>query len=682
MRVKILYGMLIFSVFLLLCTGYQMCFAYAEEGVFLRNPATEQTAEENRLVYRSLDFSDEQEYEFARRGLIDAPETLEIKDEQGRVVWSQKAFAFLEHEYPATANPSLWRNAQLNHIYGLFEVLDGIYQVRGYDMANLTLVRTHSGWIIFDPLMSVECTKAAMQLVEKNLGARPVRAVIISHPHMDHFGGIKGLMSGEDAADPALSIDEQISSGKIPIIVPEGFHEHAISENIYAGTAMGRRATYQYGPLIEKDEKGALCIGIGMGQSVGTISYITPTYEIRETGETLVIDGVTMEFQMTPGTEAPAEMNTWFPQFKALWMAENCTGTLHNLYTLRGAQVRDGNVWAGYLLETALRYGDEAQVVFQSHNWPRWGNEVIQAYLRNTAAVYKFIHDQSLMYINQGYTANEIARMITLPDALEKIWYTRPYYGTVEHNAKAVYQKYMGWYDGNPVNLHPLTPVESARKLVEYLGDRDEVLRRAKADFAGGEYQWVAQITNILVFDDPGDMEARLLCADALEQLGYRAESGAWRNAYLTGAQELRLGAPKDRSVIGSNTLDVVKNMTGRMILDYLGIRIDGLAAQEKDLRVNIVLTDTGERYVLHLYHGVLLAYEGVYDPHAVATLACPRAALFTLFTGDVEVMKQAIMVEGDESVLTSLTEDIVTFNPLFTIVEPLQHIPLTPGGS
>ena len=357
--------------------------------------AAQHTVQVNSAVYSLLDFQNTSEYENATRGLIDAPEVLELKDAEGTVVWSQAAYRFLEdyEKAPDTVNPSLWENTRNNHAYGLFEVCEGIYQVRGYDMSNLTVVKGDTGWILFDPLMSVECSQAAMQLIEQNLGSYPVKAVVISHPHADHFGGILGVMTADEVADRNLSIVEQAESGKIPIIVPEGFAQHAIAENVYAGKAMTRRANYQYGVLLEPGVTGTLAQGIGMGQSTGTVSYLAPTYEITATGETLVIDGVEMEFQMTPGTEAPAEMNTWFPQFKALWMAENCTGTLHNLYTLRGAQVRDGAAWAGYITETITRYGDAAEVVFQSHNWPHWGNAALNDYLVNTAAVYKFISD-------------------------------------------------------------------------------------------------------------------------------------------------------------------------------------------------------------------------------------------------------------------------------------------------
>ena len=489
--------------------------------------ATDITAEANQSVYDQLDFDDTQEQEFAERGLIAKPDSLEITDEEGNVVWSQDDYDFLDEteEAPDTANPSLWRHTGLNHNYGLFEVADGIYQVRGYDISNITFIEGDTGWIVFDPLMTYETAAAAKAFVDQELGKRPVRAVVYSHSHADHFGGVRGIVSEED-----------VENGSVQIIAPDGFEEHAVSENINAGTAMNRRANYQYGRFLDKGAEGTLDVGIGLTPSVGTVTYISPTDIITSTGETRIIDGVTMEFQMTPGTEAPAEMNTWFPDFNALWMAENCSGTMHNLYTLRGAEVRDGNAWANYIMESLALYGEEAEVVFQAHNWPHWGNDVIEEYMTNTAAVYKFINDQTLFYINQGYTADEIADMIELPDDLKKVWYTRQYYGTLTHNVKAVCQKYMGWYDANPVHLDELAPGEYAEKLVEYLGDTDRVLKMAQQDFEDGEYQWVAEITNALVYADPDNTDARYLCADALEQLGYQAESGPWRNAYLTAA--------------------------------------------------------------------------------------------------------------------------------------------------
>ena len=639
--------------------------------------ATETTVKINSEVYSLLDFDDKTEWEFANKGLIDAPEKLEIKDSEGNVVWSQEAYAFLEvyDKAPDTVNPSLWENSKNNHAYGLFEVTDGIYQVRGYDMANLTLIESDNGWIVFDPLMSVECTKAAMDLAEKNLGERPVKAVIISHSHVDHFGGIGGVISAEEVADVNLSLSEQLASGKIPVIVPEGFEAHAVSENIYAGVAMQRRAAYQYVVYLSPSIKSTLAMGIGMGQSTGTLSYISPSYEIKETGESYVIDGVKLEFQMTPGTEAPAEMNTWLPDKKALWVAENCTGTLHNLYTLRGAQIRDGSAWAKYICETIALYGAEAEVTFQSHNWPHWGNEVLNEYLENTAAVYQYINDKTLEYINQGYTSDEISNMIELPKEHAKNWYTRQYYGTVAHNSKAVYQKYMGWYDANPVNLNPLTPSESAKKWVEYLGDTDRVLEMAKADYDKGEYQWVAEITNVIVYAEPDNTAARLLCADALEQLGYQAESGTWRNAYLTAAYELRdLREPDGEISIQSGVM--LANISADNIFDYIGIALDKEAMADKDITVNVVLTDLNRQYMLKFKNGVLLKYEGTLSDEADVTIKTVRKALLLMMGGSFEQFSEKAVIEGDKEQLKLIMSNlnrlsIENADRFFNIIEP-----------
>ena len=623
-------------------------------------PATQYTIDANQEVYALLDFEDTAEFENATKGQIAYPDTLDIYDENGKLVWSQTAYAFLDQDAPDTANPSLWRNTQLNHIYGLFEVTDGIYQVRGYDMSNVTFIKGDTGWIVVDPLMSVECAQAALALVEENLGTFPVKAVIYSHSHVDHFGGVKGIVS-----------EEEVQAGNVQVIAPEGFEKHAVSENIYAGTAMGRRASYQYGTMLEGGETGSLAIGIGMGQSKGKTSYISPTLEITQTGEKHTIDGVEIEFQLTPGTEAPAEMNFWIESKNALWMAENCTGTLHNLYTLRGAQVRDGNAWAEYIMESLALYGDKADVVFQSHNWPHWGNDIIQEYMINTAAVYKFINDQTLLYINEGYTETEIANMIQLPEELEKVWYTRQYYGTVSHNSKAVYEKYMGWYDGNPVHLAELTPSDYAQKLVEYFGDTDAVLEKAKEDFAKGEYQWVAQITNTLVFADPENTDARYLCADAVEQLGYQAESGPWRSAYLCAAQELRNGTNTDDATRSSGNGDVFSHMTPDMILDYLGILVDTTKIPDLTFTANLILPEGN--YVLRVKNGVLLYQKDTQDADADVTWTTKRAGLLSIIQKNAENVAALIQQEGDETCLTRLMDAVTVTSDYkyFNIIEP-----------
>ncbi len=623
-------------------------------------PATKYTIDANKGFYKSLDFDDKSEFINATRGLIASPKALEIRDKNQKLVWSQAAYSFVEKSAPNTANPSLWRNAQLNHIAGLFEVTEGIYQVRGYDMSNITFIEGNTGWIVVDPLMSVECAQAALQLVNENLGARPVKAVIYSHSHVDHFGGVKGIVS-----------EELVKAGEVQVIAPEGFEQHAISENIYAGTAMARRAAYQYGTLLKAGPQGSLSIGIGMGQSKGSTSFISPTINITETGEKHIIDGVELEFQLTPGTEAPAEMNMWIASKNALWMAENCTGTLHNLYTLRGAQVRDGNAWAEYIMEALTLYGDKAEVVFQSHNWPHWENEKIKDYLINTAAVYKFINDQTLLYINQGYTQNEIANMISLPPELAKVWYTRQYYGTVEHNSKAVYEKYMGWYDANPIHLAELEPTEYAKKMVAYLGDTAKVIEKAKEDYAKGEYQWVAQLTNTLVFADPSNKEARYLCADALEQLGYRAESGPWRNAYLCAAQELRLGTNTDPANRSSGSSDAISHMTPEMIFDYLGILVDTKQIEDLSFTANVLLPEG--KYVIRVKNGILLYQKNTLAERPDVTWKTNRRGLLTLLTKDKTAIANAFEQEGDTALLFRLGQAITVTSakPFFNIVEP-----------
>ena len=586
--------------------------------------ATTITAEANAEWYEKLDFSDRREFANAERGWLDNAEGRIIDGDDNRSVWDLQSYGDLNRDAPDTVNPSLWRNTQLNAKAGLFEVCDGIYQVRGFDMANTTFIRTDHGWIVFDVLMCKENMKAAKELMENRFGPLDIKAVLYSHSHVDHFGGVEGVITREQVADAKLSLKKQLASGKTLVLAPAGFLKHAISENVYAGIAMARRAQFQYGTVLDKGEKGALSVGIGMGQSTGTVTLIAPTYEIGEDVPKLTIDGLEIEFQLTPGTEAPAEMNAYFPKYRALWMAENCTGTLHNLYTLRGAEVRDANDWAKYIIEADQRFCDKTDVVFQSHNWPHWGEE-IHDYLLNTAAIYKFIHDQTLHYMNQGYTSTEVAAMLTLPEKLEKVWYTRPYYGTLAHNAKAVYQKYLGWYDANPVNLNPLPPSDTAKKLVEYLGSTDAVLRKARKDFEKGDYQWVAQITKEVVFADPSNQKARNLCADALEQLGYQAESGAWRNAYLMGAAELRKGNLSGLARTANGLGSAMKEMTVDMLLDYIAILTDANAAQNDDVTLNLIVTDVNEKFYVTRKNGILLSYSGENRPDAQATVTCKR---------------------------------------------------------
>ncbi len=554
--------------------------------------------------------------------------------------------------------------------YGLFQVTDDIYQVRGYDVSNVTFVRSQHGWIVMDCASSRYTAAEALKLFRSEMGDDPIVAIVISHAHVDHYGGIEGLISAEDAADPSLPLDEQIASGKTAIIVPQGFVDSVMKENVFVGSAMKRRATYQYGSFLPYGDQGRLSVGIGLTVVQGGTGYIAPTFEITEELFETEIDGVKAVFQLTPGTESPAEMNTYFPERKALWMAENCTGTMHNLYTLRGAEVRDANDWARYITQAQLLF-PEAEVVFQSHNWPHWGKDVVSEYLTNTAAVYKFMHDQTLLYINEGYTADEIANLIQLPEALDKVWYTRQYYGTLRHNVKAVYQKYMGWYDANPVHLDELEPTEYAKKLVEYLGDPDKVLEMARADYAKGEYQWVAQITNTLVFADPANQEARYLCADALEQLGYQAESGAWRNVYLVAAFELRNGTGNYSQTGRIGVGATAQGMDAQTMLDYLGIMLDAEKLADQSFTVNLKLTD-GDDYLLKVHHGVLLYYKGVSDANADLTLSTTRVGILALANGDSENIAALVTLEsGDEALFTALCESTAAPELYFNIIEP-----------
>lgn len=637
-----------------------------------KKPATTITKQINEDVYQVLDFDDTQEEEFAKKGFITAPDSLQITDDDGNVVWNMDNYDFVrDADSPDSANPSLWRNTKSNANYGLFQVSDDIYQVRGYDLSNMTFVRTDNGWIIMDCLASSDTAKAALELFKSEMGDIHIVAVIISHAHIDHYGGIQGVLTQDELADPSLSLDEQIASGKTAIIVPDGFENAVMSENVFVGTAMKRRSLYQYGSVIQPGEQGRLSVGIGLAVSQGEVGYLSPTFNVTEEVFETTIDGVKVIFQLTPDTESPAEMNTYFPDKKALWLAENCTASMHNIYTLRGAEVRDANSWARYITEAQSLFGKDAEVVFQSHNWPHWGNNVIQEYMTNTAAVYKFMHDQTLLYINQGYTSTEIANMIELPEALNKVWYTRQYYGTLKHNVKAIYQKYMGWYDANPVHLDELEPTEYAKKLVEYLGDADKVLEMAKSDYEKGEYQWVAQITNTLVYADPENEQAKYLCADALEQLGYQAESGAWRNAYLVAASELRNGTDMypPSAVTGSGS--TAQQMDMQTTLDYMGIMLDSTKLADKSFTINLQVAND-QNYLLKVHHGVLLYYPDEQDENADITITTKKAGVLAIAACNEDgISKLVESVEGDQELYKAFCESMTPLSLYFNIIEP-----------
>ena len=631
--------------------------------------ATQKTSDLNKEWYERLDFNDKSELENAKRGLIEATPDLVITNDRGEV-WNMAEFKFLlaEGEAPSTVNPSLWQNSLCNVQTGLFKVCEGIYQVRGYDMANMTFIKTKNGWMIFDVLMCKEVADAAINLFKRNVDSNPrIVAVLISHSHADHYGGVGAIVNAQNIADASLPLAEQIKPGKIAVITPAGFMKHVIAENAYCNAAMSRRAAYQYGANLPKGVTGRMAMGIGMGQSTNSpLTLMPPTYEVKE-DETVTIDGITVTFQLTPGTEAPAEMNAYFPDYRALWMAENCTGTLHNLYTLRGAAVRDAEAWCNYILEAESKFADKTDVVFQSHNWPHWGTEVIKEYMENTASIYKFIHDQTLHYVNLGYTSTEIANTLRLPEKLDKVWYTRQYYGTLSHNIKAVYQRYMGWYDANPVNLNLLTPEETAKKIVEYMGgDAKRILEMARVDYAKGDYQWVAQVTKELVYADPSNMEARRLCADALEQLGYQCESGTWRNAYLTGAMELRAGTPSDKQY---GTGEGIANMLGAgsidMIFEYAAIATDSHSVENNDVTVNFIIGD--EKCCVVRRNGVILTYMNQTFDKVDATAKGTKAALVNYLNGNFT----GLNITGNEDAVTTLFSGVNKPVLNFNIIEP-----------
>ncbi|MBY7968364.1 MBL fold metallo-hydrolase [Vibrio fluvialis] len=628
-------------------------------------PATQATIDANNAVKQSLPFSDKKDFENAQKGLIAKQDVVTIKNDKGDVVWDleqYKQYITLNNPAPDSVNPSLWRNAQLNMINGLFEVTDGIYQVRGYDLSNITFIKGNTGWIVFDPLISQETAKAALDFVNEKLGKRPVVAVVYSHSHIDHFGGVRGIVDEKD-----------VKAGKVKIIASHGFTEHAVSENVIAGNAMGRRAIFMYGALLPRNEFGGVNGGLGQTTSTGIATLIEPTDIIEKTGDEMTVDGVKMVFQYTPGTEAPTEMNTWFPDKKALWMAENSTNTMHNILTLRGAQVRDALKWSGYLQETIEMWGGDVKVKFQSHHWPMWGNADIVEYFKKQRDIYKYTHDQTVRLMNQGYTGEEISEIIKLPKTLENNWSTRGYYGTLHHNSRAVYQRYMGWYDGNPSDLNNLPPTNAAVKYVEYMGGESAAIQKAQADFDKGNYRWVAEVLKHVVFANPQSKKGKELLADAYEQLGYQSESGPWRSVYLQGAYELRNGTPSAGGVQTASP-DIIKNMPPEMLFDYLAVRILPEKAEGKKFAINLNFTDLDEKYTLYLEDSVLIHTKKQSDKPNV-TLTLTKSVLDDVQLGNVTLEKAIangdIQLKGDKEVFKDFVGMLDRFNFWFNIVTP-----------
>ena len=545
-----------------------------------RQDASEFTKAVNDELLSLLPFEDRQDFEDAARGHIADISGSVVHAPDGRVTWDPNKFAFVggEKPCPPTVNPSLWRQSQLCAKGGLFKVVDRMYQVRNHDISNLTIVEGDSGLILFDPLISTECSKAALELYFEHRPQKPVVAVVYSHSHVDHYGGVKGVISEEDVA-----------AGKVRVIAPEGFLEAAVSENVMAGNVMTRRALYQYGSLIPFDEKGNVGLGLGTSISLGTITLIAPTETITETGQKLDIDGLTFEFMLAPDTEAPSEMHWFIEELGALTAAENCCHTLHNTYTLRGAQIRDPHAWSQYLGETIERWGAKTEVLYGMHHWPVWGSDRAVDLLSKGRDAYGFINDETLRLANHGFGPAEIAEQVKLPDVLDRHWALRGYYGTLNHNVKATYVKYLGWFDGNPATLYPLPPEDGAKKYLEFMGGAAAVLEKARAAYDRGEYRWIAEVVNHVVFAEPHNSAARELQANALEQLGYQSEAGTWRNLYLTGAQELRHGTP-DVKLPSSASEDSIKAMSLDLFFNYMGVRLNGAKAggQRRDLELGV----------------------------------------------------------------------------------------------
>jgi alkyl sulfatase BDS1-like metallo-beta-lactamase superfamily hydrolase len=613
---------------------------------------------------KALPFSDTNDFDDASRGFLGTLENARITSAQGRVVWSLQPYGFLaDAEAPATVDPSLWRQSRLNMNHGLFEVVPGVYQVRGLDIANMTLIEGERGVIVVDTLTSIEGARAAMELYFKHRGRRPVAAVIFTHTHTDHWGGARGVLE-----------EDMLASGRVPIIAPNLFMEHAVSENIIAGPAMLRRAQYQFGPFLAKGPRGQVDCGLGKSMAAGSIALLRPSDLIMATGDKRTIDGLEFEFQMAPNSEAPAEMHFFIPHYQLLNLAENCTHNFHNLLPFRGADVRDALAWSKYLGEALQMWGGKALAMCGQHHWPVWGVERIDTMIRQQRDLYKFAHDQTIRLMNHGLTATEIAETIRLPASLDGVWHARGYYGHIRHNVKAIYQKYLGWYDANPVNLDPLPPVEAGKKYVEYMGGADAILERAVKDFAKGEFRFVAQALSHLVFADPDHQAARALLADTFEQLGYAAESATWRNAYLFGAQELRQGMPKapPRPPMPRETLAALR--TGQL-WDVLGVRLNGPKAEGKHIVLNWTFTDTSESFVLTLENCALTYVAGAQAATADASFTLARGTLdeviAKLATFPEAVAGGKIKVSGNPMRLAELMALMDEFPRMFEIVEP-----------
>ncbi|MGW3498200.1 alkyl/aryl-sulfatase [Streptomyces sp. NPDC001020] len=602
-------------------------------------------------------FEDRTDFENADRGFVAALVPGVVTAEDGRVLWDGDAYGFLDEDCPGTAHPSLWRQSQLCARQGLYEVTEGVYQVRGLDISNMTLVEGHDGVLVIDPLISAECAAAALALYRQHRGPRPVTGLIYTHSHVDHFGGAHGVLPREEGA-------------AVPVLAPTGFLEHAVSENVIAGPAMTRRADFMFGTRLTRAPDGHIGSGLGSARSTGTVGLVPPTVDITHTGQTETVDGVRIMFQLTPGTEAPAEMNFLFPEQRALCLAENVSHTLHNILTLRGALVRDAHVWSRYLDEAIDCFGDAYDVAFASHHWPTWGHENVVRLLAEQRDLYAYLHDQTLRLMNSGLTGPEIAEELRLPPALENAWHARGYYGSLSHNVKAVYQRYMGWYDGNPAHLWEHPPVELAERYVEVAGGPEATLAAARRYADAGDPRFAATLLNHLVFTDPDNEEAKEALAGVYERLGHGAENAPWRNIYLTGALELRKGAG---AAATTDTTGMTSALSVSMLLDSIAVRIDGpRAAREPRIVIDLIVIDEQRRHRINLEHGALthrsLPLHRTPKPHAGLTLTLSRGEFLGLLAGKGLA---GIETDGDRGLLKRLFSYVTQPDLGFAIVTP-----------
>jgi alkyl sulfatase BDS1-like metallo-beta-lactamase superfamily hydrolase len=621
-------------------------------------PPTAVIESAHREQMGTLPFDDTADFVAADRGFIAALNPCVIKAADGRVVWDNDVYAFLDGDAPPSVHPSLWRQSQLVAKQGLYEVVEGIYQVRGLDLSNISFIEGDTGVIVIDPLVSTETAAAALALYRENRGDRPVTAVIYTHSHVDHFGGVLGVTSQAD-----------VDAGKVAVLAPEGFTEHAVQENVYAGTAMARRAGYMYGAALDRGPQGQVGCGLGQTPSTGEVAIIVPTVDITTTGETHTIDGVEIEFQMAPGTEAPAEMHFYFPKYRALCMAENATHNLHNLLTLRGALVRDPHGWAGYLTEAIDTFADRTDVVFASHHWPTWGHDEIVEFLSVQRDLYAYLHDQTLRQLNQGFTGIEIAEGFQMPPALQKAWHTHGYYGSVSHNVKAVYQRYMGWFDGNPARLWAHPPEAIGPRYVEAMGGIDNVVAIAQGAFDGGDFRWAATLLDHVMFTDEKHDAARQLYIATLQQLAYGSENGPWRNFFLAGATELADGNFGTPTQVAPTTL--MAQLSPEQIFDALAISVNGPNAWDLDLALDVTFLDTNSNYRLTLRNGVLVYRKATADQSSAGATVkvASKVRLLALANGDLT--SPGFELVGDAQVLQQLTESLDRPDPGFNIVTP-----------